>query len=405
MRMSWVLVVPLTVLGFANLSPGQDAKQQREEYFRNAGQWSYPHKLDGNEVRIDPSIGGSQLWLKVVKEHEAKVSQFQEQVNKAKRGEYRSERKIEYVDTDGRTRERIIVEDQNAVMLALSQNALLIAQGQPPDIAYFAAKQKEYVQYQLARREYWRTVLPDVPAKFAGPAVQKPIVSLRYDPSYKSQADEEFWAKYFVKNVSGKELHNVTLVVKLYHFSTDEATAHQVYFLSRWKPNTELELSHEFVPNDDNPAIRYRVPKLLMSNQPPSAELDGIAGVLRMDLVVWCDEFRQPAQTTKLPQRVEKVMTELLAIAEDRLRQGHLLGLPIPASQRPTTQRQSRLANAPKPKAKDVKVWLQRYKEEHLAPLVLPILQHGDPKSPEFAKALKYLDDPVAAHAALQTPQ
>ena len=377
---------------------GQDRKPSKKEYVEAAKRWSYPLGRSGYRADL-PTGSDPELWQKVVKQREENIGQYREQIKKAERGDYTTERIITYVDHDGQTREKRVLENQNGTMMVLANNALLMAQGQTPDTAYFAGRATEYRRYMLARMEYWRTVLPEVANQFAGPVAKRPIVSLRFDPSYKSQADETYWANYLVKNISGKELHNVTLVVKLYHFSTgDTATAHQVYFVPSWKPNRELELSHEFVPVEDNPAIRYYVPRTLKPNQPPNPELTGIAGVVRMDLVVFCDEFRQPAQIVKLPQRLAIVVPELLAIAEEGIRQGHQLGLPgmdLPG------RAQNLRAQSSKPQ--NAKAALERFKAEILAPALIPILQFGEPQSPDFQRAMQYLEDPVAAHAAIQT--
>lgn len=399
-----VAVAPPPAVGGQGIPEVPTKNKEHADYVNRARSWSFSYKLDSKEFRNEPPIGDAvtaQL-KKAIEQRDKSIATYQQQIEKAQRGEYTREEKVEYVDSQGRTREKTVIVDNNGINAMLSQNALLMARGTSDDMLRATIEEREYAKYALARHQYWKDTLPTQAEKFAGPLSTKPLVTLRYDKSYKSQAWERFWGKYYVKNVSGKTLHNVTFAVEHFHFSTgDNITTRQVYFVPMWKPNTELELSHEFKAYHDVPGVFYHVPKMGPINNPANPELDGIAGVLKMNLTVWADEARQASTPVKLPERAEQVAPVLLQIAEDRImhppydftgKGGLGRASTLPSNLRPLPPKRPQPAKPP----------LEQFTAEFLAPLLMPIIRNLPAKSEHVAKAISYLENPIAARSSTE---
>lgn len=248
-------------------------------------------------------------------------------LERADRGELT--RMVTYVDTDGRQHE-YEVEDIWAVMWAHS----LASGSAPKDPVVEALKRR--ITLDSSRARAWDELLPALPEKFAGPLTGQPLVTIEFlaDGPNGERLSKDRWqdlvpyrspfaGRYVARNVAGRDLHNVTLAVEMHHYSTlPDATLRHVYYVPVWKQDALLEFSRNFVAVPKRGGKRYTVPLDPMtgaSNWSGAAELQMMAGIVRMQATVWADEARQAPATVEISERARIVVSRLVQLAEDHL--------------------------------------------------------------------------------------
>ncbi len=322
----------------------------------------------------------------------------------AGRGEYTYERTYEYTYSDGSTHTRKVLVDQNEFVL-LAARAKLAAAKRTSDLVLQVDNedQRRDLMHQ-ARAVAWDELLPALPDKFSGPVSKSSLVEIRFIPQkrptnvpYTGRSrgySERLQGKYVAKNVAGKQLSHVTLAVDFYHFSTmPEVTARHVYYVPKWAAGTDLELSRVLMPDSTRGGDRYRVPATGHVNDPPHDELDGMGGVLKVDLAVWSNEAKQKKTTVTIKERVDTVAPILLDVAKKTLTNSQFLFSSVretdPKSVRSGESLEERLAS--------------RHKMLNflMAPYLVPLISALPKSSPHSRTARHYLVDPEGAQKLL----
>ncbi|MBA4031408.1 MAG: hypothetical protein C0478_11045 [Planctomyces sp.] len=340
-----------------------------------------------------------------------------ERMNRAERGDFIREEQHEWVDSDGRTYSKTVVIDDNESVYNQASRDLARAEGNTDFKLKTLNDDQKHDLMHTARARAWDELVPVMPDKFAGPVSNTPLVAIRFVPEerpidkvypypqYSTGYSERFQGKYVAKNVSGKELRHATFAVDFYHFSTmPEVATRHVYYVPRWGKGEDLEMSRMLVPDKTRGGYRYKIPTTDHINDPPHFELDGMAGVLKMDLMVWSNEAKQNKTTVTFRERADTIAPVLLAVAEKTLTSSQFN---FAAAQSVTKAAKSKPAPAKPAKSKGgpPKKPVQSMEERAttlMAGYLSPLIEVLPKSSPYSEKARHYLVDPKGARENLQ---
>jgi hypothetical protein len=194
-----------------------------------------------------------------------------------------------------------------------------------------AEKYQKLEAREGSRVRAWDQLLPTYPDKFAGPPSKTALVHINFvsapqqdaNAAASDEQDEPADGRLSATNVSGRLLHNVTLSVELFHYSTlPDPTTRQVYFLHNWPAKSTVELSKAFlVDPSKSPQHSYYVPATV-----PGGGMFGVPGVnpaltlfngvVQVRATVWSDEARAPGEMFNITVHQDAVAKVLLDAGE-----------------------------------------------------------------------------------------
>lgn len=318
------------------------------------------------------------------------------------RGEYVYEEEYDDVMPDGRVTRRKRVVDKSLIPF-LWNSARLNAPDESTDPQWLAFKLR--IATERSRSSGWDQVLPGVADRLAGPLSRQPLVAIKYladgpggvpisetQPGYGDglPGREPFRGRYVARNLANRDLHNVTLAVEMFHYSTlPDPTLRHVYFIPLWKKDATVEFSRTFLPDPKRGGAKYQVSALetdASGHFVAISELSMMAGVVRMRSALWSDETRQAPTMSELPERANIVAPTLIKLAERRVKSKYAVTPENrPASPPGTT------------KGKSSEEWTQMMLEE----LARPVLAFMPANSEYARRAERLLKDFRAVRAEL----
>lgn len=432
---NWTMLLAGCVLAWHVGLPDIVRADGRQDYRELARFISQDYLLSGSQVEADPSLAAIERLSKgsgekevqraatliakglelaadntgsaarAIKDAERRAG---DTLDAAGRGEFT--RKEVYYDYDdrGNLRKREVEIDESLLPVATSLGAMSLTREAAPEMEAIRRR----IALDGSRIRAWDEVLPTLAERFSGPLTNKPLVAIEYlndgpngrplPQTPKSQipfmpsAADTFRGRFVAKNVANRDLHNVTLLVDMYHFSTlPEVTLRHVYFIPEWKPGSKLEFSRSFLVDLKRGGKKYKVRALETDGPygPPivNPELSRMAGVVRMEATLWSDEARQSPTRIELPARASIVAATLVKLAENRATSQYA----VTGEKRPDTpiiqkMKADKAAKGEKePTGKSAEQITQMLLEELLRP-VLEIMP-ADSESAKQAKRL--LDD------------
>lgn len=338
--------------------PARTPTGSRQEYLRMAGLLSFDHRLSGNLITptatpaaLDPlkrspspQIQHAAVLLSLGLEEieknrgsgaraaENAARAAEETRNAAERGEYKE--KGVYYDYDDRGNLRKNEYEIDRSLWPVLSSALVA--GMAGQVAPEAERRRERLYLDGARIRAWDELLPEMAEQHSGPPTQRQLVQIDYltdDPGRKPlpttsapdnlfgiSAADTFRGRYVATNLAPRDLHNVTLAVDMFHFSTLPAvTLRHVYFMPVWKSGEKLELSRSFFGDMKRGGQLYSVVagEEVHGGLPGvNPELEGLAGMVQMQSTLWSDEARQPAKDHDFPQRAQAISQVFIRYAE-----------------------------------------------------------------------------------------
>jgi hypothetical protein len=338
--------------------PVRNPSGTREQYFNVAALLSFDHRQQAKAVAPAPTAEQLAAWKNANSpqiQHVAELlllgKQEEEKLRgsvarKADEAERRAEetraaaaagaftRKEVYYDYDdrGNLRKTEYDVDESFWPMLLSGMAASIAGNVSPEFELIQRK----VMLDGARSRSWDELLPEMAAQHAGPVTQRTLVQIDYlndgpggQPLKTLQkpelptapgAGESFQGRYLAKNLAPRDLHNVTLAIDLYHYSTLPAvTLRHCYFLPLWKTDESIELSRSFLIDLKRGGKHYRAEAMEASGGPTPdvhPDLHGLAGVVQMQTTLWSDEARQEPKPQIIAARAQAVSRVLIKYAE-----------------------------------------------------------------------------------------
>lgn len=338
-------------------------------------------------------------------------------MERAERGEYIREETYQWDESDGRTYTRKVYFDDNEDVYLNAKGELAKAENTTDLQLKLKNDSDKESRIPAVCTRAWDELVPVMPDKFAGPVSNSPLVTIRFVPEtrhidkvypypqYSTGYSERFQGKYVAKNVSGKELRHVTFAVDFYHFSTmPEVATRHVYYIPRWGKGEELEMSRMLVPDKTRGGYRYKIPTTDHINDPPHFELDGMAGVLKMDLMVWSNEAKQNKTTVTFRERAEKMAPVLLGVAEKTLTSSQFnfaaaQSVAKAAKSKPIPAKPAKSKSGPPKKPTQS---MEERATTLMAGYLSPLIEVLPKSSPYSEKARHYLVDPKGARENLQ---
>lgn len=363
----------------------------------------------------------SAVRLKMAKvNRDNRIQSARNQMARAERGDYIREETRTYTDSNGRTFSRTYTFDDSDIMYARAKSDLAAAETMTDVVLQFKNEAERQHRLHSARAHAWDELVPIMPQRFAGPVSKSALVNVRFVPKkvpidpvhpyprHSTGYSERFQGQYVATNVAGRELRHVTFAVDFYHFSTgSDATTRHVYYIPRWGQGEEIELSRILIPGNAYVDFRYKIPTTGHINDPPHFELDGMAGVIKLEVTVWSNEATQEKTSIIVRERAETIAPILLGVAEKTLTNSQFnFAAARPASSKtlggksskPKSGLSSKQGGPPKKPA----LSMEERATNLMAAYLIPLIDALPESSPYSQKARRYLVDPKGARESLQ---